>query len=477
MSKIVVLGAGVCGLAAGMMLRRDGHDVTVLERDADPVPSSPEEAWEHWSRDGVSQFRLAHYMTPRGRIVLEEALPDVLAGLEAAGGAAFDPLAFMPPSIADRAPRDGDDRFRTVTARRPVFEQVLARIAEAEPGLEIRRGVAVAALVARAPNGRPPHVYGVRTASGEQLDADLIVDATGRRSQLPRWLAAVGAWPMHEEAEDSGFIYYGRFFRAAGGGIPDYLAPLLMPIGTFSLLTLPSDSDTWSVTVYASAGDRPLKRLRDPGPWTALVRACPLHAHWLEGEPISDMVAMGGILDRYRRLVVDGRPVATGVALLGDSSTCTNPSLGRGMTLGLLHAQRLAETVHAHLDDPYDFAATWDAVTEAELTPWYRETVEEDRARLNEMEALRHGLDAPPEPGSMPWMQGALLAALPQDADAFRAYLANRCCLSLNREIFEDATFMGRIFELAQRAGPPPPLPGPDRDQLLALLDATPATA
>ena len=77
----------------------------------------------------------------------------------------------------------------------------------------------------------------------------------------------------------------------------------------------------------------------------------------------------------------------------------------------------------------------------------------------------------------MPWMQRALLAALSQDADAFRASLKNRSCLSLNREIFKDATFMERIFELAQRAGPRPPLPGPDRDQLLALLDATPATA
>ena len=476
MPKIVVLGAGVCGLAAGMLLRRDGHEVTVLERDPEPPPDSIDEAWERWSRDGVSQFRLAHYMTPRGRIVLEEALPDVLDGLEAAGAAAFDPLPLMPPSIADRAPRDGDGRFRTVTARRPVFEQVLGRAADAEPGLEIRRGVAVTGVIARAGNGKPPHVSGVRTDSDEQLDADLIVDAMGRRSQLPRWLEAVGAGPVHEEAEDSGFIYYGRFFRAAGSGMPDYRAPLLMPIGGFSLLTLPSDNDTWSVTVYTSAGDRPLKRLRDPGPWTALVRACPLHAHWLEGEPITDMVAMGGIVDRYRRLVVDGVPVATGVALLGDSSTCTNPSLGRGMTLGLLHAQRLAATIHAHLDDPDDFAAAWDAVTEAELTPWYRETVEEDRARFNEMEALRHGLDASPEPGSMPWLVRALLAAVPQDPDAFRAFLANRCCLSLNRDIFEDTGFRERVVELAQRAGGPPPLPGPDRDQLLALLDAAPAT-
>jgi hypothetical protein len=188
------------------------------------------------------------------------------------------------------------------------------------------------------------------------------------------------------------------------------------------------------------------------------------------------MVAMGGILDRYRRLSVDGKPVGTGVALLGDSWSCTNPSLGRGMTLGLLHAQRLAEVLRAHPDDPNDFAEAWDAVTEADLMPWYRETVEEDRARFNEIEALRHGLQAPPEPGSMPWMQDALLAAASQDADAFRAFLADRCCLSRNREIFEDTGFMERVFALA-RGAERPPLAGPDRDQLLALLDASPATA
>ena len=313
MSRIVVLGAGMCGLATGMMLARDGHAVTVLERDQGPVPDSPELAWEQWSRDGVAQFRQAHYLQPGGRAVLDAELPDVAAALEAAGAIRFDALSMMPPTITDRTPRPGDERFVTITARRPVLEHVLARAAHSEPGVEIRRGVEVRALLTRSYNGTP-HVTGVRTESGEVFDADLVVDAMGRRSQLPRWLEVAGCRPVHEEAEDGGFIYYTRYFRSADGSVPRPLAPLMAPIGTFAIVTLPADNGTWSVTVYISTGDRPLKRLRDPDRWTAVVGACPLQAHWLEGEPITGIDAMSGVIDRYRRLMLDGRPVVTGVA-------------------------------------------------------------------------------------------------------------------------------------------------------------------
>ena len=85
MAKVIVLGGGVCGLASGLMLARDGHEVTVLERDPAPVPDSPEHAWEAWERGGVAQFRQAHYLQPRARAVLEAELPDVLDALAAAG--------------------------------------------------------------------------------------------------------------------------------------------------------------------------------------------------------------------------------------------------------------------------------------------------------------------------------------------------------------------------------------------------------
>ncbi len=123
--------------------------------------------------------------------------------------------------------------------------------------------------------------------------------------------------------------------------------------------------------------------------------ACPQHAHWLDGEAVTGVLAMSGLIDRHRRFNLGGRPVATGIAAVGDACVCTNPTNGRGMSLGLMHVRRLRDVLRGHLDDPREFAEAWDAVTEAELTPWYRHNVEEDRARLGETEALRHGLEPP----------------------------------------------------------------------------------
>jgi 2-polyprenyl-6-methoxyphenol hydroxylase-like FAD-dependent oxidoreductase len=469
MPKIIVLGAGVCGLGAAMMLARDGHDVTVLERDPEPVPATLDEAVEAWPRRGVSQFRQAHYLLPRGRQVLDENLPDVRDALLAAGARRFDVLSLMPPHLADGAPRPGDERFLTVTGRRPMVEWVFARAAEDEPGVEVRRGAGVETLLSRATDGRP-HVTGVRTEAGDELAADLVVDAMGRRSRLPRLLADAGAAPALEEAEDSGFIYYTRFFRARDGGVPQHRTPMLTPFEAFSLLTLPGDNDTWSVTIYVSSGDQALKVLRHEAAWTATVRACPLHAHWLDGEPITDVQAMGGVVDRYRRFARDGEPVATGVLSIADASACTNPSLGRGLSLGLMHAAHLRDFVRYHAEHPRELAEVWDAVTEAELTPWYRSTVREDRARRGQLEARREGLAPSPPPDRDSALCAALFVAGMHDPDVFRALVETRVCLATPEEVVARPGMAERILELSARGVSMPP--GPDRAQLLAALAA-----
>jgi 2-polyprenyl-6-methoxyphenol hydroxylase-like FAD-dependent oxidoreductase len=458
MARIVVLGAGVSGLAAALMLQRDGHDVTVLERDHAPVPDSNEDAWDGWARTGVTQFHQAHFLQPLGRGVLDEELPDVRDALLAAGAARFDPMPLMPLWITDRRRRPGDERFATITARRPVIEHALARAAQEE--LDVRRGVEVERLVS---NGTP-RVAGVRTTAGKELHADLVVDAMGRRSLLPAWLADSGAAMTHEESGTLGFLYYTRFFR---GEQPRLLGPQLMAIGTFSLLTLPGDRDTWSVTVLGAAGDQPLKRMRKTETWTAVVRACPLQAHWLEGEPITDVVGMGGIVSRRRRLALGDGPPATGVALLADASTCTNPSLGRGMALGLRHAQLLRDVLREE-ERPDRFAAAWDAATEAELTPWYRASVRQDRERLREIHALQQGLERPPATDRHAAVRAALAPAAMSDPDVFRAMLAERSCLG-SPTALDEPEFAERVLDLARDAELEPP-PGPDRQELLKLL-------
>ena len=255
---------------------------------------------------GVVQFRQPHFLQARVREVLDRELPEVAAALAAAGAARVDPLQRLPGANGDGALREGDDRFVSVTARRTTTEYVFASAAQSEPRVDVRRGVEVIGLSTRNGSGAP-HVTGVRTASGEELAADLVVDAMGRSSRLPRLLRDVGVTAVAEEAEDSGFLYYTRFFRSRDGSLPEVRTPfLLTPMGSFSIITLPGDRETWSVTIYAASGDSLLKRLKDADRWAAVVSACPLHAHWLDGEPISGVLPMAGVLDRYRRLAVDG---------------------------------------------------------------------------------------------------------------------------------------------------------------------------
>ena len=468
MASIVVLGGGIIGLSVAMMLGRDGHDVTVLERDRAAPPSSVEDAWPAWERRGVAQFRQPHILQPAGRLVLETHLPEVMARVLRAGGTTFEVLTLMPPSITDRAPRPGDDRFVAVAARRPVLEHAAAEAAESL--VDVRRGISVTGVLT-GPSGDNgvPHVTGVRLAGGDPVHADLVVDAMGRRSALPDWLQAVGARRPSEEAEDQGFIYYSRFFRSRTGHAPEFRTGLLTHFDSFSILTLPADAQTWSVTVYLLAGDHALKQVRDLERWTALVAACPLHAHLLDGMPITGLVSLGGILDRHRCFMVDGAPVATGVVSVGDAWACTNPSLGRGIAMGLLHAAGTREIVQRHLGDPLALARAHHTMTETRVTPWYRNTTDIDRARVAQVNAAIAGEPSPEPSHPAARLRSAFLTATRYDADLFRAFIETTSLLTQPQEVLARPGLVDAIVDVARGREVVPP-PGPRRAEALRIL-------
>lgn len=384
MTRLIVVGAGPAGLAAALFSARRGHAVVLIERDADGPGADADACFDHWSRRGVGQIRQAHqFLALSCRVLLQEA-PQVFAALSEAAVTVplLDAAALDPPML--------------LGTRRTTFEQVLRREVEQQPGVEILVGATAKELIAHA-RGPVPHVTGVRLASGEVFEGDLVVDASGRGTHARRWLAAIDARPCPEQHQEVGSSYLTRWYRLKDGApAPEQFGPpgTQAPYGLF--MAVPADRRTFCIMIGLSHEDPLRKSMLDPAIFDRVAAEERLCAPWLRaGVGMTPPQPFANVHNGRRALVDDEGPIVTGFVLVGDSATHTNPTLGRGTSLALAHAQELARTAHQAGTDPYGYAARFAAWTERNLGVWYESQSAIDAAASVRLRATFTGEPVP----------------------------------------------------------------------------------
>ena len=229
----MVVGAGVAGLGTALALSRAGHRVTLVERDATPLPPDPDAAFA-WDRRGAPQVRHSHAMLARLRNLLRDRYPDVLEDLLAAGATEMRFTDNLPEEITDRDPRPGDEDLVALACRRTTFEWVLRRSVLATDAVTLRHGLVVDGLVAEPTTLTDP---GLSDAASEAIPR-WSAPGCGRwtpPTARPRWWPPTWSWPpagptlgraplagrarrrAGRSEEDTGIIYLSRFYRLLDG--------------------------------------------------------------------------------------------------------------------------------------------------------------------------------------------------------------------------------------------------------------------
>ncbi len=466
--NIVIIGCSVVGLGAAIALADQRHQVEILERAAEPFPSTVDESFG-WARPTVPQAVHSHAFASLGCNLLRDRATDVYDGLFAAGATEVNLADYHPPMLRDFERQPEDDDLRMVITRRSTFELVLRQRALGRANVLMTTGATVRGLV----TSDDARVTGVRLADGRIVSGDLVVDATGRRSAADTWLADANLPTPAVTSESCKIVYYTRYYRML---TPEPPGPLNRGFGSgglwdsYTAVLFLGDNRTFSISVGVLPEDAELKGLRHEEAFTAAVRATPLLAGWVapgNSEPISPVYAMGG-LDNSLRLPAKG--AVTGFVGLGDAVCTTNPSYGRGVSLGLSHAFLLADFLAEHGKVDAGFAAEFARRTEKLVRPLYEESLANDRGRAGMWEATLHGQPMGRPPAGVITF-GLAVAASTQDAVVWRRVANVMMMLAQPSALYADPEIGQRIGRVLA-GGPPMQLPGASRADLIAAVQA-----
>jgi len=485
--EIVIVGGSAAGLFAALALSRQGHRVTVLEGEALPSCESPMEAFDRWERRGAPQTRHSHAFLARLHNGIQEKAPELYAELMAAGAERLTFSDLVRGTFEDPELIPEDDEIVLLACRRITLDWALRRHVEESTSAQYRTGVKVTGLVARRDEASGlPRVEGVETlgpdGETETLAADLVVDASGRNTQLAQWLEAIGAEPLEKDSEGCGIFYCSRFYRVIEGVEPPTLdGPIGGDLGYLKYAIFMGDSQIFSITLAASPNDDALRKVRDNETFQTVARALPTTGPWVApeiSEPITDVYTYANLKNTVRHFVRDEKPLALGLYPIGDALMHQNPISGRGCTAAWISAWLLADAYAHHSDDGLAFAQEIDAGITRELVPWYANAIEQDRASKERAEVDNRGDDPfafQREDGSVDpkaYMRSVLVhglvPALREDIQILRAFMRVFNMLESPRDLMAAPDLLSRILAVWQKREEREPLKlGPARAEML----------
>jgi 2-polyprenyl-6-methoxyphenol hydroxylase-like FAD-dependent oxidoreductase len=411
----VVIGGGIGGLLAARVLSESFERVTIVERDV----LHPDMG----DRRGVPQGRHVHGLQARGAEIVEELFPGLTAEAESAGAAVVEDLSrchFAPNGhLLSQA---SWPMARLVFVTRPFLEDAVRRRVAADPRVDVADGTVVTGLLRDAPSdGSAVSVLGVRVAPATEptepraVEADLVVDASGRAGRASSWLPELGYRRPEEERVTVRVRYASQSLRLPPAAYPhDMVIEGRSAERQLGMALFACEREQWTFTLIGTDASPPpdahagmVAAIGDLAPaWvtSALTAAEPIG-------PVSVHHFPASVRRRYDRLTEFPR----GLLVFGDAICSFNPIYGQGMSVAAEQALSLRDQLGQGSD--HDLARRFFRASARPIGTAWQLAVGSDLA-LPEVEG-----DRPLSMRLSSRYVGLLLAAAERDPEVARCFM------------------------------------------------------